>query len=216
MSLAMPTFAPLDAATNLAYDLLARLAAALAPIDGGAATVLAIVLLTAVVRLMLVPLSKRQVRAQRAQATLLPRLRELQKQYGTRPERLRTEMADLYAGAGTSPLAPFVPALLQAPVFFVLYHVFTGGGPLFSATLFGVPLTASGLAAGWLLIVLVLALLVVATASARRALAAGQPRWTLALPYLTVVPAVLMPAAAGVYLLTSVTWSAVEQVALRR
>jgi YidC/Oxa1 family membrane protein insertase len=216
MSFTMPSFAPLDAATNLAYDLLARLTSALAPIDGGAATVLAIVVFTGLVRLMLVPLSKRQVRAQKAQAALLPRLRELQKKYGTRPERLRTEMADLYAGAGTSPLAPFLPALLQAPAFFVLYQVFTGSGPLLSATLLGVPLTAHGLAAGWLLAVLVLGLLVVATFSARRALTAGQPRWTLALPYFTVVPAVLMPAAAGVYLLTSVTWSAVEQVVLRR
>lgn len=216
MSFAMPTFAPLDAATSLAYDLLARLAAALAPIDGGAATVLAIVLFTAMVRLVLVPLSKRQVRAQQAQAALVPRLRDLQKKYGTQPERLRAEMSALYAGAGTSPFAPFVPALLQAPAFFVLYHVFTGGGPLFSATVLGVPLTASGLAAGWLLAGLVGGLLVVATVSARRALAAGQPRWMSALPYFTVVPAVLMPAAAGVYLLTSVTWSAVEQVALRR
>jgi YidC/Oxa1 family membrane protein insertase len=216
MSFAMPSFAPLDAATNLAYDLLARLAAALAPIDGGAATVLAIVLFTAMVRLVLVPLSKRQVRAQKAQTALMPRLRELQQEYRTRPDRLRTEMADLYAGAGTSPLAPFLPALLQAPAFVVLYQVFTGGGPLLSATLFGVPLTASGLAAGWLLATLVVGLLVVATVSARRALAAGQPRWTLVLPYVTVVPALLMPVAAGVYLLTSVTWSAVEQVVLRR
>ena len=216
MSFAMPSFAPLDAATTLAYDLLARLAAALAPIDGGAATVLAIVLFTAMVRLVLVPLSKRQVRAQKAQTALMPRLRELQQKYRTQPDRLRTEMAGLYAGAGTSPLAPFLPALLQAPAFVVLYQVFTGSGPLLSATLFGVPLTASGLAAGWLLATLVAGLLVVATVSARRALAAGQPRWTVALPYVTVVPALLMPAAAGVYLLTSVTWSAVEQVVLRR
>lgn len=216
MSFTMPTFGPLDAATNLAYDLLAALTAALSPIDGGAATVLAIVLFTALVRLALVPLSKRQVRAQKAQAALMPRMRELQQKYRTQPDRLRTELAGLYADAGTSPLAPFLPALLQAPAFIVLYQVFTGTGALLSATLFGVPLTAHGLAAGWLLVALVGGLLAVATVSARRSLTAGQPRWTLALPYLTVVPAVLMPVAAGVYLLTSVTWTAVEQVVLRR
>lgn len=216
MSFAMPAFGPLDAATTFVYDLLAALTAALSPIDGGAATVIAIVLLTATVRLALVPLSKRQVRAQKAQTALMPRLRELQKQYGTQPERLRVELAGLYSAAGTSPLAPLLPALLQAPVFIVLYHVFTGTGALMSATLLGIPLTAHGLAAGWLLVVLVGGLLAVATVSARRGLTAGQPRWTLALPYLTVVPAVLMPVAAGVYLLTSVTWTAVEQVLLRR
>jgi YidC/Oxa1 family membrane protein insertase len=216
MSLTMPSFGPLDAAATLAYDLLARLTMALAPIDGGAATVIAIVLFTAMVRLLLLPLSKRQVRAQKAQAALLPRLRELQKKYRTQPERLRTEVAGMYADAGTSPLAPFLPALLQAPAFIVLYQVFTGTGPLLNATLLGVPLTATGLAAGWVLAGLVAGLVTVATVSARRALSAGQPRWTLALPYFTVVPAVLMPVAAGVYLLTSVTWAAVEQVLLRR
>jgi len=60
------------------------------------------------------------------------------------------------------------------------------------------------------------ALVVVATVSALRARAAGQLKWTLALPYLTVVPAAVVPLAAVVYLLTSVTWTAVEQVVLRR
>jgi YidC/Oxa1 family membrane protein insertase len=212
----LPSFGPLDAAADLAYDLLAALTEALSPIDGGAATVLAIVLFTMLVRLMLVPLSKRQVRAQKAQAELLPKLRDLQQKHRSDPDRLRTEMTGLYADSGTSPFAPFLPALLQAPAFMVLYHVFTGSGALLSATLFGVPLTAHGLAAGWLLVALVGGLLAVASVSALRALRAGQPRWTLALPYLTVVPAVLMPVAAGVYLLTSVTWTAVEQVLLRR
>jgi YidC/Oxa1 family membrane protein insertase len=210
------SFGPLDAATGLMYDLLAALTAALEPIDGGGATVIAIVLLTAAVRLLLVPLSKRQVRALKAQAALLPRVRDLKQKYARQPDRLRTELTDLYAEAGTNPLAPFLPALLQAPAFITLYHVFTGTGSLLSATVLGVPLTAHGLAAGLPLAVLVGGVLVVATVSARRALAAGQPRWTLALPYFTVVPALVVPLAAVVYLLTSVTWTAVEQVALRR
>lgn len=210
------SFGPLDAAADLAYDLLATLTKALEPIDGGAATVVAIVLFTAAVRLLLVPLSKRQVRAQKAQAKLLPRMRELQEKYRAQPERLRTELADLYAEKGTNPLAPILPALLQAPVFITLYHVFTGTGALLSATVFGVPLTAHGFAAGWPLAVLAAGLVVVATVSALRARAAGQPKWTLALPYLTVVPAAVVPLAAVVYLLTSVTWTAVEQVVLRR
>lgn len=215
-SLKALSFGPLDAAADRLYDLLATLTTALQPIDGGAATIIAIVLLTAVVRLLLVPLSKRQVRAQKAQAALVPRMRELRQKYRTQPDRLRTELTNLYAEAGTSPLAPFLPALLQAPAFITLYHVFTGTGALLSATVLGIPLTAHGLAAGLPLAVLVGGLLVVATVSARRAFAAGQPRWTLALPYLTVVPALVVPLAAVVYLLTSVTWTAVEQVVLRR
>jgi YidC/Oxa1 family membrane protein insertase len=176
-SFAMPSFGPLDAAADLAYDLLARLSLALAPIDGGAATVIAIVLFTAAVRLALVPLSRRQVRAQQAQVGLLPRVRELQQKYRSQPERLRTELAELYRSTGTNPLGGMLLGLLQAPVFLVLYHVFAdaGRGTMLAAPLFGYPLTASGLAAGWPLAVLVGALLVVATVVARRSRAAGQP-----------------------------------------
>ena len=128
MSVSLPGFAPLDAAAGLAYDLLARLSLALAPIDGGAATALAIVLFTAAIRLALVPLSRRQVRAQQAQARMLPQVRDLQRRYRTQPDRMRTELAELYRSAGTNPLGAILPGLLQAPVFLVLYHVFADPG----------------------------------------------------------------------------------------
>lgn len=166
-------------ATAAAYDLLSWLVAALAPLDGGAAVAAAIVMLTALVRLALVPLSRRRARAQRPQAALLP-------------------------------------ALLQAPAFMVLYRVFSGSGSgtLLAAEVFGHPLTAAGLAAGWPLVALVAALAAVATVVAVRARRAGHPAWTLALPYLTIVPALFVPLAAGLYLATSTAWSAVENALL--
>jgi YidC/Oxa1 family membrane protein insertase len=206
----------LDGAAGVAYDLLSRLAAALAPLDGGAAVAVAIVLLTALVRLALVPLSRRRVRAQRAQTGLAPRLLELRDKHREDPARLQTEFAALYRDAGTSPLATLTPMLLQAPAFMVLYHVFASGGsgPLLAAEVFGYPLTAAGLAAGWPLLALVAAIAAVATVVARRARRAGSPRWTLALPYLTVVPALFVPLAAGLYLLTSTAWTAAENAIL--
>jgi YidC/Oxa1 family membrane protein insertase len=211
------SFPPLDAAAGVAYEFLAWLAAALAPIDGGAAVTLAIVLLTALVRLTLLPLSMRRAVAQRAQAALAPKLRELQKKHRGDRERLGAELATLYRDAGTTPLAGMLPTLLQAPAFMVLYHVFAwSGGDLLAAELFGYQLGAHGFAAGWPLLALVGALAAVATVVARRAFLARQPKWTLVLPYLTVIPAVLVPLAAGIYLLTSTTWSAVETAVLGR
>jgi YidC/Oxa1 family membrane protein insertase len=206
----------LDDAAGAVHNLLSTLVAALAPLDGGAAVAVAVVLLTALVRLCLLPLSMRRARAQRAQTALTPRLLELREKHGRDPLRLQTEIAALYQSAGTSPLATLTPTLLQAPAFMVLYRVFTvdGSGPLLSAEVFGYPLAAHGLAAGWPLLVLVAALAVVATLVARRASRAGAPKWTLALPYLTVLPAVFVPLAAGLYLLTSTAWSAVENAVL--
>lgn len=208
----------LDDAAGVAHDLLSRLVTALAPLDGGAAVAVAVVLLTALVRLALLPLSIRRARAQRAQAGLTPQLLELRKKYSRDPLRLQTEIATLYQGAGTSPLATLTPTLLQAPAFMVLYRVFTvdGSSTLLSAAVFGTPLAAHGLAAGWPLLALIAALAAVATVVARRALLAAAPKWTLALSYLTVVPALFVPLAAGLYLLTSTAWSAVENAALSR
>ena len=206
----------LDDAAGVAYDLLSWLAAALAPLDGGAAVVVAIVLLTALVRLALLPLSRRRARAQQAQAGLAPKVLELRQKHRADPQRFQAEFAALYRDAGTNPLAALTPTLLQAPAFMVLYRVFSAGGSgsLLSAEVFGHPLAAHGLAAGWPLLALVGALAAVATAVAVRARRAAQPAWTLALPYLTVVPALFVPLAAGLYLLTSSAWSAVETAVL--
>jgi YidC/Oxa1 family membrane protein insertase len=206
----------LDDAAGVAYNVLSWLVTALAPLDDGAAVAVAVVLLTALVRLALVPLSRRRVRAQRAQARFAPKLLELRAKHRDDPARLQTELTALYRDAGTGPFATLTPVLLQAPAFMVLYHMFTGGGsgPLLAAEVFGYPLTAAGLAAGWPLFALVAALAAVATVGARRARVAGSPRWTLALPYLTVIPALFVPLAAGLYLLTSTVWSAAENVLL--
>jgi YidC/Oxa1 family membrane protein insertase len=208
----------LDDAAGVAYSVLFWLTGALAPLDGGAAVAVAIVTLTALVRLALLPLSRRRARAQRAQAGLAPKLLELRDRHRDDPQRLQAELAALYGSAGTSPLAALTPTLLQAPAFMVLYRVFSGsgGGALLSAELFGHPLSAAGLAAGWPLLALAVALAAVATAVAVRARrsAPNQPAWTLALPYLTIVPALFVPLAAGLYLLTSTTWSAVENAVL--
>jgi YidC/Oxa1 family membrane protein insertase len=208
----------LDDAARVAYNLLSWLAAALAPIDGGAAVAVAIVLLTAAVRLTLLPLSRRRARAQRVQTGLAPKLLALRDKHRTDPQRMQAEVASLYRDAGTTPLAPLTPTLLQAPAFMVLYRVFSAGGSgtLLSAEVFGHPLAASGLAAGWPLLALIAALAAVASVVAVRARRAGQPAWTLALPYLTVVPAPFVPLAAGLYLLTSSAWSAAETVLLSR
>jgi YidC/Oxa1 family membrane protein insertase len=208
----------LDDAAGVAYDLLTWLAAALAPLDGGAAVAVAVVLLTAAVRLALLPLSRRRARAQHAQAGLAPKLLELREKHRADPQRLQAEFAALYRDAGTNPLAPLTPTLLQAPAFMVLYRVFSAGGSgtLLSAEVFGHPLAAHGLAAGWPLLALVAALAAIATVVAVRGRRAGQPAWTLALPYLTVVPALFVPLAAGLYVLTSSAWSAVETAVLNR
>jgi YidC/Oxa1 family membrane protein insertase len=217
-----PSFGPLDAAAGAAYSLLSHLTTALTPIGGGAAAAIAVVLLTAAVRLLLVPLAIRQHAAQRRQSALAPRLKELRAKHAADPARLSTELAALYRQENVSPFGGLLVGLLQAPVFMVLWMAFTrstvDGQPnaLLGAHLFGVPLGAAGLHAGWPLLVLLAAIALVATVSARRIRRGDGPAWLAVLPYLTLVPAATMPLAAGLYLLTTTAWSAAETAVIRR
>ncbi|GAB2965606.1 YidC/Oxa1 family membrane protein insertase [Micromonospora polyrhachis] len=172
----MLAFAPLDGAVAAASAAVSVLADAVGPLAGTAATAAAIVLFTIAVRLLISPLTLAQVRGQQRQAALAPKIQEIQKRYADQPDRLRTELVALYQEAGASPLAGCLPALLQAPFFFVMYRLFTTPGEadgLLSERLFGVPLghhVGDGLAgaAGPLFGVLVLLLVGLAWLSSRR------------------------------------------------
>ena len=133
---------PVDAA----YHLVFALTNILTPVLGGLAAAAGIIVFTAAIRLLVMPLSFRALRGQAAQARLAPQVEALQKRYARQPERLQRELTALYRREGTSVFAGFAPLLAQWPVFSVLYLLFrsptVAGGPnrLLSRDLFGVPL----------------------------------------------------------------------------
>ncbi|MGV9341562.1 membrane protein insertase YidC [Streptomyces sp. NPDC003688] len=126
--------------------LVEQLASLLQPLCHASAAAAAIVLFTALVRLLVHPLSRAAARGRRAQAALRPRLAELRTRHGKDPERLREAVAKLHAEEKVSPFAGLLPSLLQLPAFFLLYHLFSsttiGGGSngLLAHDLFGAPL----------------------------------------------------------------------------
>ncbi|MDT3766784.1 membrane protein insertase YidC [Gleimia hominis] len=139
--------------------------------DGpGIAWILSIVGLTVLVRIILIPLFFRQIRASRNMQLVQPELKKLQEKYKGKTDqasrqRQSEEMMALYRENGTSPFSSCLPILAQMPIFFALFRVlastsqiaagtYAGGaniGPLNSrlasdienSTLFGAPLSAS-------------------------------------------------------------------------
>jgi YidC/Oxa1 family membrane protein insertase len=207
-------FAPLDAAVSVGYHLVTGLADALGP---GFAVIAA----TAAVRLLLLPLTLRQVRAERARAALAPELAKLRERHGTDRAALARETVALHQSAGVGMFAGIGPALLQMPFFFVLYRLFVspsiGGIPngLLGHTFFGVGLAerfATGHVVFWVLLAVLAAL---AWWSSRRMRGGPIPLLRF-LPYATVAFAATVPFAAGLYLLTTTAWTAVENAVLRR
>jgi len=140
-----------------AYYLVSALVHLLTPVAGGLAAVAAIVLFTALVRLLIAPLSLRALRGQAAMARLAPQIQALQKRYGRQPERFQRELTTLYKREGTSPFASFLPLLAQWPFLSVTYLLFRSASvngasnQLLSDGLFGVPLGAHWLSGAGLL-----------------------------------------------------------------
>lgn len=119
---------------------------ALEPVTGSWAPLLAIVVLTVLVRLLLLPVGVSQVRAERTRRRLAPELAALRKHYAGRPEELNRALVELYQRHGTSPVAGCLPLLAQAPVVSAVYALFVHqdiaghANALLSAVVGGVPL----------------------------------------------------------------------------
>ncbi len=210
--------------------LLSQLTEGLAPYFGASAAAAAIIVLTVAVRLLLHPLARAAARGEKARAALAPRVALLRHRYRDSPERLTRAVTDLHAEEGASPLAGCLPALLQAPVFFVLYHLFTSGGgtgellgaPLggrwSEALADGGPFGAQGLVFG-VLFAAIGGVALWTYLRARSAVPGGAPTMARYLPLLsfgTIVTAAVVPLAAGLYLLTTTAWTAAERALLHR
>src|SRR5690242_1484143 len=106
-------------------QLVEDLADLLQPLFGATAAAAAIVLFTALVRLLVHPLSRAAARGQKARAALQPRIAELRRKHGRDPEKLRRAVLELHTREKVSPLSGCLPSLLQLPAFFLLYHLFS-------------------------------------------------------------------------------------------
>ncbi|MGW2721847.1 YidC/Oxa1 family membrane protein insertase [Streptomyces sp. NPDC001492] len=106
-------------------DLVGRFADLLQPLFGASAAAAAIVLFTALVRLLVHPLSRAAARGQKARTALQPKIAELRKRHRKEPEKLQKAVLELHAEEKVSPVSGCLPSLLQLPAFFLLYHLFS-------------------------------------------------------------------------------------------
>lgn len=83
----------------------------------------AIALLTLTVRVVLIPLTAKQVRSQQAMTKLQPEMKRIQAKYKNDRQKLNEEMMALYKEHGANPLSGCLPLILQMPLFIVLYRL---------------------------------------------------------------------------------------------
>jgi YidC/Oxa1 family membrane protein insertase len=84
---------------------------------------IAIILLTILVKLLLLPLTIKQTRSMLAMQRIQPEIKKLQEKYKDDREKLSQEMMKFYKENKINPLAGCLPLLMQMPIFIALYTV---------------------------------------------------------------------------------------------
>jgi YidC/Oxa1 family membrane protein insertase len=143
--------------------------------DGGWAWGLAIASMVIVIRICLIPLFVKQIKATRAMQAIQPKMKAIQERYKNDKQRQSEEMMKLYKEAGTNPFSSCLPILVQAPFFTALYGVLASvaknkpigvidGALLVSAGeahIFGAPLSATFLSSDDVSVKIVTAVMII-------------------------------------------------------
>lgn len=82
---------------------------------------IAIILLTITVKMILFPLTVKQMKSMKITQQLQPKIKEIQERYKD-PQKAQAAIMELYKEYGASPLAGCLPLLLQMPILIGLYQ----------------------------------------------------------------------------------------------
>jgi len=209
------------------------------PVMGSQSYWFSIVMLTVAVRILLIPLTVKQVKSTRVMQELAPEIKKLQAKHKNDKTKLNEEMMALYKERGFNPMAGCWPLLAQMPFFFALYQVIyrqeIAGEPnvLLGKTFFGVPLEQHWLqlqgwdkvfsAAGLTILVLTTTMALTTYISQRQLMnkqtAQVNPQQQTIMrimPLMFFVFAVNVPLAVIIYWVTTNFWSVGQQYILLR
>lgn len=97
---------------------------------------LAIIVLTIIIKIILYPLTKKQIESMKAMQEIAPKMKKLQEKFKDNPQLLQQKMIQLYQDAGVNPMAGCLPMLIQMPILMAMYYTFFsfdygGGAPSF-------------------------------------------------------------------------------------
>lgn len=204
---------------------------------------LSIILLTITVRVLLLPLTLRQVKSMQRLQLLAPEMKAIQQKYREDKQRQQQEMMKFYRENRVNPLASCLPLLLQLPFFIALFYMLqkdlrldicgqdavpcseatiaqfrsVGAVPGSESFLFIPDLTNK--ATGAVLVVLLLMYVASQIASGLLSSASmdrNQRMIMLGLPILFVAFIINFPAGLMVYWITTNCWTIVQQLIVRK
>jgi YidC/Oxa1 family membrane protein insertase len=88
---------------------------------------IAIILLTIAIKLVLLPLSIKSTKSQKALQELQPKMEEIKKKYKDQKEEQAKALMELYKSEKVNPLSSCFPLLIQLPFLIAVFSVFRNG-----------------------------------------------------------------------------------------
>ncbi len=184
----------------------------------------AIVALTFVTRLAILPLSVSQIRSMRALQAYAPQIKAIQERYKDDKQRQQREMMEFYKTNKINPLASCLPLILQLPVFLALYQLLNGAD--FKADLNAQPpvdflfienLTEKATGAPLVALIVLFIATQLGASLVMAARAEGTQRLIMfGLPFLFAPFVVTFPAGLAVYWISTNVWTLGQQMVVKQ
>jgi YidC/Oxa1 family membrane protein insertase len=194
-----------------------------------------VVALTIVVRMLLVPLTVRQIHSMQRMQQYLPQMKEIQKRYKSDKRKQNEELMKFYREHQINPASSCLPILPQIPIFFALYFVLRdfddevypgSGSPTTLDWLTFVPDITANITdnwSGWVLLAIYVASQVASTWYMPMATTSQAQRYIfLALPFILAIFIVNPPGGAEfpvgllLYWMTTNLWTVGQGIVTRR
>lgn len=88
---------------------------------------LAIILLTVLIKVILYPLSKKQMKSMVMMQKIAPKVKEIQEKYKSKdPQKMQQMIMELYKENNVNPMAGCLPLVIQMPILIALYRALYG------------------------------------------------------------------------------------------
>lgn len=88
---------------------------------------IAIIIMTVIIKLILLPLSRQSIKSQKALQDLQPQINEVKKKYADNKQEQGRQMMDLYKREKVNPFSSCLPLLIQLPFLWAVFEVFRDG-----------------------------------------------------------------------------------------
>jgi YidC/Oxa1 family membrane protein insertase len=182
----------------------------------------AIIGMTVVVRLIILPLTYKQVKSMQDLQRFQPEMKRIQARYKEDKQRMQQEMMKFYKEHNFNPLSSCLPLILQLPFFMSLFYLLRS--PEFKHEIKGeesflfIPNLAAKATGGVLVVLIILYVGTQLGASAVTALRADRQQRIImfALPFVFTFFIINFPAGLIVYWITTNLWTVGQQLAVKK